>query len=130
MERAFEIRAEDDDFSFIRNYLTEDLAAELDLFQYVAKSDGSVEVVEMDIRELRESILATKFNFGAPVVMADRIDVDGSLHLVHDHRTDGRGLDLHRSEKVLEYVQRVWRRKVTMDTVDAKGTPRTLSVAA
>lgn len=130
MERAFQIRAEDDDFSFIRNYLTEDLVAELDLFQYVAKSDGSVEVVEMDIRELRESILATKFNFGAPVVTADRIDVDGSLHLVHDHKTDGRGLDLRRSEKVLEYVQRVWRRKVTMDTVDAKGTPRTLSVAA
>jgi stage V sporulation protein R len=130
LERAFEIRAEDDDFSFIRNYLTEDLADELDLFQYVAKNDGTVDVVETDIRELRESILTAKFNFGAPVVTADRIDVDGTLHLIHDHKTDGRGLDLRRSEKVLEYVQRVWRRKVTMDTVDAKGTPRTLSVAA
>lgn len=130
MKRAFEIRAEDDDCSFIRNYLTEDLAEELDLFQYVAKKDGTVEVVETDIRELRESILAAKFNFGAPVVMADSIDVDGTLHLIHDHKTDGRGLDLRRSEKVLEYVQRVWRRKVTMDTVDAKGTPRTLSAAA
>lgn len=130
LERAFEIRAEDDDFSFIRNYLTEDLADELDLFQYVAKSDGTVDVVETDISELRESILTAKFNFGAPVVTADRIDVDGTLHLIHDHKTDGRGLDLRRSEKVLEYVQRVWRRKVTMDTVDAKGTPRTLSVAA
>jgi len=130
MERAFEIRAEDDDFSFIRNYLTEDIAAELDLFEYVAKSDGTVEVVDNGIAALRESILASKFNFGAPVVMADSIDVDGTLHLIHDHKTDGRGLDLRRTEKVLEYVQRVWRRKVTMDTVDAKGVPRSLSIAA
>ena len=130
MERAFEIRAEDDDFSFIRNYLTEDIAAELDLFEYVAKSDGTVEVVDNGIAALRESILASKFNFGAPVVMADSIDVDGTLHLIHDHKTDGRGLDLRRTEKVLEYVQRVWRRKVTMDTVDAKGVPRNLSIAA
>ena len=130
MERAFEIRAENDDFSFIRNYLTEDLVAELELFEYVAKSDGTVEVVDNGIAELRESILASKFNFGAPVVMADSIDIDGTLHLVHDHKTDGRGLDLRRTEKVLEYVQRVWRRKVTMDTVDAKGEPRSLSIAA
>ena len=129
MDRAFEIRAEDDDFSFIRNYLTEEIAAELDLFQYVARSDGTVEVVDNGIEELRESILATKFNFGVPVVMVDRIDVDGTLHLVHDHKTDGRGLDLRRTEKVLEYVQRVWRRKVTMDTVDAKGAPRSLCIA-
>lgn len=130
MERAFEIRAEDDDFSFIRNYLTEELAAELDLFEYVAKSDGTVEVVDNGIAALRESILSSKFNFGAPVVMADRVDVDGTLHLTHDHKTDGRGLDLRRTERVLEYVQRVWRRKVTMDTVDAKGAPRALSSAA
>jgi stage V sporulation protein R len=130
MEHAFEIRAEDDDFSFIRNYLTEDLVAELGLFEYVARGDGTVEVVDNGIAELRESVLASKFNFGAPVVMADSIDVDGTLHLVHDYKTDGRGLDLRRTEKVLEYVQRVWRRKVTMDTVDAKGVPRTLSIAA
>jgi len=130
MKRAFEIRAEDDDFSFIRNYLTEEIAAELDLFQYVARSDGTVEVVDNGIAELRESILAAKFNFGAPVVVADSIDVDGTLHLLHDYKTDGRGLDLRRTEKVLEYVQRVWRRKVTMDTVDAKGAPRSLSIAA
>jgi stage V sporulation protein R len=130
IDRAFEIRAEDDDFSFIRSYLTEDLAAELDLFQYVARTDGTVEVIDNGIAELRESILASRFNFGAPVVLADRIDVDGTLHLIHDHKTDGRGLDLQRTEKVLEYVQRVWHRKVTMDTVDAKGAPRTMTIAA
>jgi stage V sporulation protein R len=127
-ERAFEIRAQDDDFSFIRNYLTEDLAKELSLFQYVAKKDGSVDVVDMNIHEIREAILASKFNFGAPTVLAKNVDVDGTLHLLHDHKTDGRGLDIKRTEKVLEYVQQVWRRTVKLDTVDARGTARTLSV--
>jgi stage V sporulation protein R len=126
-ERAFEIRAQDDDFSFIRNYLTEDLAEELGLFQYVAKKDGSVNVVEANIHEIRESIVAAKFNFGAPSVSANKIEVDGTLRLVHDHEIDGRGLDLKRTEKVLEYVQRVWRRTVKLDTVDGSGAPQTLS---
>ena len=127
-EAAFAIREQDDDFSFIRNYLTEDLAKELDLFQYVAKKDGSVDVVDTNIHELREAILSSKFNFGAPTVLASNVDVDGTLQLKHDHETDGRGLDLKRTEKVLEYVQRVWRRTVKLDTIDARGAPRTLTV--
>lgn len=127
LERAFDIRRQDDDFSFVRNYLTEDIAAELDLFQYLAKKDGSVEVVDSDINELREAILAPRYNFGAPAVSADHVATDGTLHLIHDHETDGRGLDLRRSEKVLEYVHRVWRRPVCLDTVDARGAPRTIN---
>ena len=129
IDHAFEIRKNDDDFSFIRNYLTTDLARELELFQYVAGKDGIVQVVETQIDELREAILAAKYNFGAPIVHADRIDVDGKLHLVHDYETDGRGLDLRRTEKVLNYVQSVWRRPVELDTIDASGTARILTAA-
>jgi len=130
IEYAFEVRKHDDDFSFIRNYLTEELAEELELFQYSEGKDGAVQVVETKIDELREAILASKYNFGAPVVNADRIDVDGKLHLVHDHQTDGRGLDLRRTEKVLNYVQSVWRRPVELDTIDAAGATRTLTATA
>ena len=86
IEFAFEVRKHDDDFSFIRNYLTKELAEELELFQYIAAKDGTVQVVETKIDELREVILASKYNFGAPVVNADRIDVDGKLHLVQRSR--------------------------------------------
>ncbi len=129
IECAFEIRKNDDDFSFIRNYLTADIAKELELFQYVVGKDGVVQVVETEIDVLHEAILSSKYNFGAPVVNADRIDVDGKLHLVHDHKNDGRGLDLRRTEKVLDYVQSVWRRPVELDTIDASGATRTLTAA-
>jgi stage V sporulation protein R len=126
IDRAFEIRANDDDFSFIRNYLTEDLADEMNLFQYESKKDGTVTVGETDIHELRDAILAPKYNFGTPEVQAQHVDVDGTLNLVHDHQSDGRGLDLSRSDKVLEYVHQVWRRPVKLQTIDARGGAREL----
>jgi stage V sporulation protein R len=128
MKKAFEIRAQDDDFSFIRNHLTEELAEELKLFQYKASKDGAIEVVDRDINALRDAILAPKYNFGAPAVMAKHVETDGTLHLVHEHATDGRGLDLKRAEKVLDYVHRVWRRPVKLDTVDARGAALTVTV--
>lgn len=130
LEKAFEIRAQDDDFSFIRNYLTEELSEELKLFRYEADKDGTVTILDTDINQLRDQILAPKYHFGAPTVLARHVDNDGTLHLVHEHETDGRGLDLSRSEKVLEYVQRVWRRPVKLQTIDATGTPRTIACPA
>jgi stage V sporulation protein R len=130
LKKAFEIRAQDDDFSFIRNYLSEELAQELRLFQYKASKDGAIEVIDRDINALRDAILAPKYNFGAPAVAGAHVDVDGSLQLVHDHASDGRGLDVARAEKVLEYVHRVWRRPVKLDTVDGHGNPKTVSIPA
>lgn len=127
LEKAFEIRAEDDDFSFVRNYLTQDLAEELSLFRYEASSDGSVRVTDTDIHELCETILAPKYNFGAPAVMAKNIAVDGTLELVHEHETDGRGLDLDRAERVLDYIHKVWRRPVRLETIDGHGTSKLIT---
>jgi len=78
-------------------------------------------VLEDDLPALHESLLAPKYNFGAPGVAAAKVRADGTLELEHDHQTDGRGLDLERSRKVLEYVQRVWRRPVLLHTVDHNG---------
>lgn len=127
MEKALQIRAEDDDFSFVRNYLDEDLAEELQLFKYEGSADGAVKVVEADLGDLHDAILSPKYNFGAASVHASHINVDGSLELVHAHDTDGRGLDLDRAEHVLEYVHRVWRRPIKLTTVDSEGNEKVLT---
>jgi stage V sporulation protein R len=49
------------------------------------------------------------------------------LELEHDHVTDGRGIDVERGRKVLEYIHRVWRRPVTLNTVDQSGGTLALS---
>ena len=56
--------------------------------------------------------------------------VDGTLELEHDHEVDGRGLDVDRARRVLEYLERVWRRPVRLHTVDADGRDVELAAAA
>lgn len=127
-EYARQVVHEEDDFGFVRNFLTEELAEELELFGYRARRNGSIEVVDFDINELRETILAPKFNFGAPTITVKGVRVDGTLELAHEYDTDGRGLDLERAHKVLDYVHRVWRRPVDLLTCDAQGKPRHVKV--
>ncbi len=126
LEAARRICAEEDDFGFVRNHLDPALAEELDLFVYEAGADGGITVASRDIHAVREAIVGPRFNFGAPRVAATHVDVDGSLTLAHDHASDGRGLDVQRAERVLDYVVRVWRRPVTLHTVDEHGTERVL----
>jgi stage V sporulation protein R len=128
MENARRILRDEDDFGFIRNYLDRDMADKLGLFVWEAKSDGEIKVAGRDIGMLRENILAPRFNYGAPRIAISEMRADGSLVLVHDHKTDGRGLDVKRAAQVLRYVHRLWRRPVRLVTADAEGRDEIVSV--
>jgi len=121
VEAARRIMEEEDDFGFVRNYLTEEIAHELNLFRYHARRDGEVVVDEFDIHQLHESILAPKFNFGTPRVSVEEVKTDGTMKLRHHHEVDQRGLDLPRAQKVMEYIQKLWRRPVVLYTIDGVG---------
>jgi stage V sporulation protein R len=126
MDKAREICREEDDCGFIRNYLDRELADRLDLFVYETRRDGDTRIVSRDLHAIREAILAPKFNFGAPCVSIAKVGADGSLDLRHDYLRDGRGLDLPQAERVVEYVARIWRRPVSLHTVDFRGVVRVL----
>ena len=121
LEEARRIMKEADDFAFIRNHLTPELADHLNLFVYSAKKNGEIKVTDSNVHELHEAILAPKFNFGAPRVVVDELKSDGTLILRHNFEGDGRGLDAERARHVLEYVDRVWRRPIKLYTADARG---------
>ncbi len=131
LDRAMRIRAEEDDFSFIRNYLDEALAEKLHLLSYRVRQDRAtgtrIHIEDTDIEALREQLIAPKFNFAAPHVQAVELSNDGSLMLRHDHVADGRGLDLERAQKVLEYIALVWRRPVALETVDGDNNKKLLT---
>ena len=126
LEKAREIRREEDDFGFVRNYLDPELAERLGLFVYQARRDGEVKLMERKANAVREAILAPKFNYGAPRIHVAEMRHDGTLVLNHDHANDGRGLDLERASRVLHYVSRVWRRPVILHTTDGRGSTREL----
>ncbi|SEN81016.1 stage V sporulation protein R [Duganella sp. CF517] len=128
LEAARRVCAEEDDFGFIRNHLDPELADELDLFSYQSRKDGETRVLSRDINDVREAILGPKYNYGAPCIAVERMHDDGGLVLRHDHARDGRGLDLDQADQVLNYVCRVWRKPVTLHTVDFRGVARTLTL--
>lgn len=128
LETARKICREEDDFGFVRNHLDAEMAEKLNLFVFEERRDGEIKVTSRDIHAVREAIISGKFNYGAPRIAATEMRKDGSLVLEHDHHSDGRGLDLERARRVLNYVQRVWRRPVVLKTVDRKGEGRELAV--
>jgi stage V sporulation protein R len=129
LDEARRICREEDDFGFVRNHLNAELADKLGLFVFKAKQDGEIKVISRDLNAVRESIISNKFNYGAPRIAVTELRNDGRLVLRHDHNDDGRGLDLERANQVLKYVARVWRRPVTLLTVDAKGQSRELNAS-
>jgi stage V sporulation protein R len=123
LARAMEVRRDEDDFGFIRNWLDRELAEKCGLFVYETRPGDEIRVATRDLEAVREAILAPKFNFGAPRVAAVETKHDGTLLLAHDAGSDGRGLDAARARKVLEYVRRVWRRPVRLATVNDRSEP-------
>lgn len=123
LDCAYQVRRDEDDFGFIRNWLDRELAEKSGLFVYETRPGDEVRVVSRDLEAVREAILAPKFNFGAPRVAVTEVKSDGSLVLRHDHASDGRGLDAGRAKKVLEYVRRVWRRPVRLQTANDRAEP-------
>jgi len=126
IDKARQIVREEDDFGFIRNYLDEELADKLDLFVYETRKDGETKIASRDIHAIRDAILAPKYNYGAPSIAVAQVSADGSLDLRHDYLHDGRGLDLQQAERVMEYVGKIWRRPVSLHTVDFRGVVRVL----
>ncbi len=128
LDKARRIMREEDDFSFVHNYLDEELAAELGLFSYSAKRCGEIKVNDADINAIREQILSPRYHFGAPRIGVAQLQTDGTLDLKHDAIADGRGLDSEYARKVLEYVHCVWRRPVEMHTLDERNRETVIKV--
>jgi stage V sporulation protein R len=130
LETARRIMCEDDDFSFVRNHLTRELASTMGLFRYQRQANGQIKVEEENIDALHENLLLEKYNFGAPRISVSEVRQDGTLVLTHDHSIDGRGIDPDRGRKVLEYVRRVWRRPVLLKTVNERSEALELAAGA
>jgi len=123
IDHAFRVRREEDDFGFVRNWLDRDLAEQSGLFVYETHPGDEIRVASRELDAVREAILAPKYNYGAPRVAVAEMGNDASLVLAHDAASDGRGLDPRRGKKVLEYVRRVWRRPVRLQTVNERAEP-------
>ena len=114
--KLFQVREEENDVSFLRNYLTKDLVEELDLYIYKKVGDEWV-IVEKDWEKVRDTVVANMTNFGYPYLTIDDGDFSHNSELLIRHHFEGQEMDLPYAEKTLEYVHFIWGRPVHLETV-------------
>ncbi len=115
-EKLFEVREMENDVSFLRNYLTEDLIKDLDLYLYKKEGDEWV-IVEKDWRKVRDMIVGNMTNFGYPYLVIENGDYRGNRELYIKHMYEGQELDLSYAEKTLQHVYLMWGRPVHLETM-------------
>jgi stage V sporulation protein R len=120
--KIFEVRELDNDVSFLRNYLTEELCEELDLFVYELVDEEEWTVTEKRWARVRDQLVANMTNFGFPYIVVADGDYNGNRELYLKHQYEGAELEMSYARKVLEHVHTLWGRPVHLETV-ADGEP-------
>jgi stage V sporulation protein R len=116
MAKIFEVRELENDISFLRNYLTDDLCEELDLFVYELVDEEEWTVTEKRWERVRDQLVANMTNFGFPYIEVVDGDYEGNRELYLMHRFENAELDLKYARKVLEHVYKLWGRKIHLET--------------
>ncbi len=116
-EKIFEVRELDNDVSFLRNYLTEELCEELDLFVYELAEEEEWTITEKRWERVRDQLVSNMTNFGFPYLVVADGDYNGNRELYLKHQYEGTELDQRYARKALEHVHTLWGRPVHLETV-------------
>lgn len=127
-QKIFEVRRDEDDVSFLRNYLTTDLAQELKMFTFGREDedgkDADEEEVLYEIKsrmldEIVEAMARPRYNNWAPkIVITDA----SSERICLRHESEELGtLSFRYAEHMLEYVWELWAAPVELRTRDDDG---------
>jgi stage V sporulation protein R len=115
-EKIFEVREIESDISFIRNYLTKELAQNEDLYLF-QKQGKDYKIVDKEWEAVRDQLVNMRVNGGFPYITVNDGDYlrNGELYLKHWY--EGIELEIKYLEKVLPYIFQLWGRTVHMETV-------------
>lgn len=116
-EKMFEVREVDNDISFLRNYLTEELCEELDLFVFELIDEEEWTITEKRWEKVRDQLVSNMTNFGFPYIVVEDGDYDDNRELYLKHRYEGSELDENYARKTLEHIFTLWGRPVHLETV-------------
>ena len=115
--KIFEVREMENDVSFLRNYLTEELCEELDLFVYELVEEEEWTITEKRWKRVRDQLVANMTNFGFPYIEVADGDYNNNRELYLRHAYEGAELDGRYARKALEHVHALWGRPVHLETV-------------
>jgi stage V sporulation protein R len=115
----FNVRKIDRDTSFLRRFLTRELAEELFLFEYKTENGKTLVNETSDSKEgwekIRETLISSVGINSIPVIEVKEITSRNELIL--SHKYDNRDLQLSYLEKTMEHVFTLWNNPVFLTTI-------------
>jgi len=117
--KIFEVRQIERDESFIRRYLTKELCADMNLFEYEKQGNEYVvsEVADDEgWMKIRDTIAESAGMGNTPVVVVSDWNQKENILLL-EHIYDGRELDLQYANETLKHFVDLWGGKVILNTV-------------
>jgi stage V sporulation protein R len=119
-KKVFEVVESENDVSFLRKYLTKKLVRDLDMYTYkMEEVDGELAwvVQETDWRVVRDTLVDSMTNFGAPMIKVEDGDYRRRHELYLKHYYDGKPLDTDYTARTLRNIQYLWGLPVHLETM-------------
>lgn len=119
-QKILQVVEEDDDISFIRNYLTPQICKDLKMFTFINKYDPKVghliRVESKHVDDIIESIVSKIYNYRTPQLAITEASHDG-IEMVHMSADVGT-LDVDHLEKVMRFFYQIWGKIIDLETRD------------
>jgi len=115
-EKIFEVREEDADISFLRNYLDKQLVKELDLYVF-EKKGPEWKITDKGWTNIRDQLVTSKVNGGFPSIVVQDGDFNRVGEMYLKHRYEGVELDLKYLERTLPHIVSLWGKSIHLETV-------------
>ena len=119
LEKMFEVLRTHNDWFFMKNFLTDEVVRELELYLYVKQKNPYSEkivVTDKTKKEVRKLIIKSFAHSGIPKIVVQ--DGRNQLHL--EHRHVGMDLDPEYTQKTIEHLAYLWGSDVHLSTLQNK----------
>ncbi|MDD4237777.1 MAG: SpoVR family protein [Desulfotomaculaceae bacterium] len=114
-QKIFEVRAMENDSSFLRNYLTKELVNDMDLYLF-KKMGYDWKVSQKEWEKVRDGLVSSLTNCGYPHIVVEDGDFNKRGELYLKHYFEGDELDVFYLEKTLPHVFTLWGKTVHLET--------------
>jgi len=122
--KLFEVRRAYMDWFFLEEFLKQELMEELKLYVYLEKDRGThydAVVEQTDWQEVKRLLVRSLMNSGVPRVRVVDGNYRDSLQLYLVHEFEGLPLQEDYCVRTLEYIHRLWRRPVLLESRELDG---------
>jgi stage V sporulation protein R len=127
LEKLFEVRRTYMDWFFLEEFLDQELIEELGLYVYLERDQGThyeSVVAETDWQAVKRLLVRSLVNSGVPRVQVVDGNYRGMLQLYLRHVHEGLPLDEEYAVHTLQYIHRLWKRPVMLESMELDGERR------